>query len=129
MRRRSSASASANALASSLRRLRATDVGDPAPSGLATCVLCRRDFVVPVEWEPRADDRWWMFVRCAHCGTSREVTVSNAVAERFDDELARGSAAIRRAAHRLEQERMAAETEAFVAALQRGLIEPADFAR
>jgi hypothetical protein len=70
-----------------------------------------------------------MFIRCAECGTSREVTVSNAVAERYDDELAEGARAIGRAAQRLERERMAADVETFVTALRRGLVEAADFAR
>lgn len=121
--------ASAQAVAASLRRLRTAEAPGEEAIGLSTCVLCRSDFVVPVQWEPVGDDRWWIFLRCAECGTSREVTVSNAVAKRYDRELAAGTMAITRAAHRLEHERMAAEVDAFVAALQRGLIEPADFAR
>jgi hypothetical protein len=117
------------AVAASIRRLRAPETSLPGASGLSTCVLCGRDFVAPVQWEPVGDDRWWMFLRCAECGTSREVTVSNAVAERYDDELARGLQAIGVAAHRLKHERMAAEADAFAAALEHGLIGPEDFAR
>jgi hypothetical protein len=120
---------SAQAVAATLRRLRTPQLHGVAASGLTACVLCRGDFVVPVQWEPDGDERWWMFLRCAECGTSREVTVSNAVAERYDRELAEGTLAISRAVHRLEHEQMAAEAETFAAALQRGLIEPADFAR
>jgi hypothetical protein len=69
-----------------------------------------------------------MLLRCAECGTWRDVTVPNAVAERYDDELAEGARAISRAARRLEMERIAAEADAFAAALRHGLIEPADFA-
>lgn len=126
MRRR--ATTSANALASSLMRLTATDTR-PQTSGLTTCVMCHRDMVVPVEWDTVAGERWWIFLRCAHCGISREVVVSDEVARRYDDELSAGTAMIRRAADRLEQERMSAEVERFVAALERDLIEPADFAR
>jgi hypothetical protein len=120
---------SAQAVAASLRRLRTPQLQGVEASGLTACVLCGRDFVVPVQWEPVGDERWWMFLRCAECGTSREVTVSNDVAERYDEELARGMQVIGRAAHRLEHVRMTAEADAFAAALQRGLIEPADFAR
>jgi hypothetical protein len=70
-----------------------------------------------------------MFIRCAECATSREVTVTNAVAARYDEELAVGAKAIDRAAHRLEHERMAADADAFADALRHDLIEPADFAR
>ena len=97
--------------------------------GLCVCVLCGRDFVTPVEWEPIGDDRWWIFLRCAECGTSREVTISNADAERYDRELAVGQQEIGRAVHRLEQERMEAEVETFAAALRHGLIEAGDFDR
>jgi hypothetical protein len=123
------AAASASAVAASLRRLRAPAPPDPAGRGLAECVLCRRDFVSPVRWEPVGEERWWMFLRCAECGTSREVVVSNAVAERYDAELARGARAISRAVQRLDQERMAAEAQTFVTALQRGIIDASDFAR
>jgi hypothetical protein len=126
MRRR--ATTSANALASSLLRMAANDAR-PETSGLSTCVMCHRDMVVPVEWDTVAGERWWIFVRCAHCGISREVVVTDEVARRYDDELSVGTAAIRRAADRLEQERMSAEVEHFVAALERDLIEPSDFAR
>lgn len=96
-------------------------------SGLSTCVHCRRNFVSPVEWEPIRESGWWMLLRCAECGVSREVTVSNAVADRYDEELARDAKAMSHAAHRLEMEQMAAEIDTFVAALEHGLIEPADF--
>jgi len=101
--------------------------GSADASGLSTCVACRRDYVVPVEWETVGTDRWWMFLRCAQCGVSREVTVADAVAQRYDTELRLSAEAIRRAAEQLEQERMAAEADVFVDALRRGLIEPADF--
>jgi hypothetical protein len=98
-------------------------------SGLSTCAACGRDFVNPVEWEPDGEDRWWMHLRCGGCGTEREVTVGNAVAERYDEELARGAKAISRAVKRLDEERMRADVGVFIAALRYGLIEPADFAR
>jgi hypothetical protein len=119
----------AKAVAASLKKLRLADTRGGGASGLSTCALCRRDFVAPVEWEPVGDDRWWMLLRCGECHTYREVTVENKIAERFDDELARGTYAIDREAHRLEHERMTVEADAFVAALNHDLIEPADFAR
>jgi len=84
--------------------------------------------VSPVEWEPVGEDRWWMYLRCGECGTGREVTVTNEVAERYDEELNRGAKAISRAAKLLDQQRMRADVSAFIAALRSGLIEPADFA-
>jgi hypothetical protein len=125
---------SARSVAASLRRRRhaVAEAAPPAPSrgasGLATCTVCARDFVTPVSWEPVGEHGWWMLLRCAECGTWREVTVPNTVAERYDDELAAAARTISRTARRLEMERMAAEAEAFAAALRDGLIEPADFA-
>jgi hypothetical protein len=97
--------------------------------GLETCPACKRDFVQPLDWEPEGPDRWWMLLRCAECGVSREVVISNEEADRFEIELHRRADLIAKAAARLEQERMAAEVDAFVEALRRGLIEADDFAR
>jgi hypothetical protein len=96
-------------------------------SGLSACPLCEKDYVVPVEWEPVGEDRWWIYLRCAQCDTAREITVANAVAERYDEELAEGERAIKRAAQRLELQRMAGEADVFAAKLHSGLIEPDDF--
>jgi len=118
--------ASATPLHAALRRR-------PSPAraddGLSACVHCGGDFVTPVRHEPVGRDRWWLYLRCGQCGISREVTVSNAAAERYDDELIAATRAIRRAADELERRRFAAEAEAFVAALRRDLIDAGDFAR
>jgi hypothetical protein len=123
------ATLSAQSVASSLRRLRSARVLEPRPASLSVCVHCRTDFVVPVQWEPVGEDRWWMFLRCAECGISREVTVPNAVAEAYDTELARGARAVAQAAHRMDLERMASEAATFAEALRQGLVEAGDFAR
>lgn len=96
---------------------------------LETCPVCTKDFVQPVSWEPDGDDRWWMFLRCGECGISREVSVTNADAERFETALRSRASIISRALGRLEVDRMADDVEKFVAALQRDLIDAADFAR
>ena len=68
-----------------------------------------------------------MLLRCGECRAEREVTVANDVAQRFGDRLDSAENEIRRAAGRLDAERMAGEVEVFAAALERDLIEPADF--
>ena len=127
MRRRRPASAQAAAAA--LRPSTTPAAPEHAASGLSTCVMCHRDFVVPVQWEPVGQDRWWMFLRFAECGVSREVTVSNAEAERYDEELIAAARGIRRAADLLDRQRFAADVDRFVAAMRYGLIDAADFAR
>src|SRR4051812_34059276 len=126
MRRR--APRPASSAATPLRRPRFPQPAEPPGSGLAACPLWRDGFVPAVELGAASHDRWWMFLRCAQCGISREVTVSNEVAERYDEELAGGAKAISLAARRLELQRMAVEAEAFLEALDRGLVRPADFA-
>jgi len=97
-------------------------------TSLTICLHCARDFVAPVSFEPAGRDRWWMFLRCGQCGVSREVTVSNAEARRYDDELIGTMRTIRNAAEEAERSRFAAEADAFVAALRHGAIDAADFA-
>jgi hypothetical protein len=99
------------------------------PRGLEDCPVCATDFVNPVEWAAVEDHSWWMLLRCAQCGHSREVTVSNAEAERFDEALDSRADPIARAVRKLDLERMAATVESLIVALQRDLIGPADFAR
>jgi hypothetical protein len=101
---------------------------DPATE-LETCLVCGRDFVNPVDWEPLDGGRWWMLLRCGECDTWRELTVPDAVAERYDAELDRRLDVLDGALHRLDRQRMVGEVETLVAALRRGLVDAADFAR
>jgi hypothetical protein len=123
--------AHARAAASSLaRHLRAPGPAAPAAeAGLEVCVACGRDFVNTIEWDAVGEDRWWMLLRCGECGVVREVTVSDGDAQRFDAELNKRALPIARAAHRLDLDRMAAQAATLIAALERDLIDAADFAR
>ena len=82
----------------------------------------------PLEWETVGDEHWLIHSRCGECGTWRSEVATDAEAEHFDLTLARQSAEIARCLARLDRERMAAELEHFVAALDRDLIDAADFA-
>lgn len=99
------------------------------PSHLETCLVCGRDFVNPVAWEPVEEHGWWMLLRCGECHTWREVTVSNEIADRFDLELNRRADKIARALELVDRQRMVAEVETMILALRRGLLDAADFAR
>jgi hypothetical protein len=96
---------------------------------LADCTACGADFVHPVEWSPHDGDNWWMLLRCGACGASREETVPDAEAERYDRELDRAEHGMRRAAERLNAERLAAQADSFATALELDLIGAEDFAR
>jgi hypothetical protein len=96
---------------------------------LEVCTSCHSDFVHPVEWSESGDEHWWMLLRCGECRAERVVRVADAIARRFGDSLDTAEREMVRAAARLDAERMAGEVEVFAAALERDLIEPADFCR
>jgi hypothetical protein len=102
--------------------------GTPHPDALHCCAACGKDYVNPVDWEPVSPESWWMLLRCGECHTFREVTVTNAVAQRFDSELDRRADVLARTLHKLDSERMAAQADAMISALRHGLIDAADFA-
>jgi hypothetical protein len=96
---------------------------------LADCTACGADFVYPVEWSPNDAHTWWMLLRCGACGETREETVPDAEAERYDEELDRVEHHMRRAAERLSRERLAEQADSFATALSLDLIGAEDFAR
>jgi hypothetical protein len=96
---------------------------------LVDCTACGADFVYPVEWSPADAHTWWMLLRCGACGETREETVPDAEAERFDEELDRAEHHMRRTAERLSRERLAEQADSFATALRLDLIGAEDFAR
>jgi flavoprotein len=100
-----------------------------ADTDLEHCATCHRDFAYPVEWEPVSKESWWMLLRCGECDAWREVTVPNAVAERFDFELDRRADVMQRALNEIDREQMIASANTMIAALRHNLIDAADFAR
>ena len=101
----------------------------PAPEPrLQECCLCHADYVVPVWWEELDDERWHMLLRCAQCETYRDVVVGDDVAKVFEGDLERGMAEIAATLERSNRARMVDEVDLFIAALQRDLIDAADFA-
>ena len=101
----------------------------PPGSGLQVCTVCHESFVHPVDWCEADSERWWMLLRCGACAAEREVTVADDVAKSYGEDLDAAQREIDQAVQRLDGERMAAETEIFVQALERDLIDAADFAR
>ena len=69
-----------------------------------------------------------MLLRCGACGTYRDVTAPDDVAQAYERDVNRGVGEIQAALDRLERERMAIESAAFVAALHQDLIDAEDFA-
>jgi hypothetical protein len=98
-------------------------------AALSDCSECGADFVHPVEWSPNDGDSWWMLLRCGACGTSREETVPDEEAERYDRELDLAEHRMRSAADRLSKELLEEQAESFATALRLDLIGAEDFAR
>ena len=81
----------------------------------------------PTRWDPEATEVWRVGLRCGACGYERETVVGPTVAQLFDKALDKGFDAIAKTADRVERENMTSWVETFSAALQRDLIDPADF--
>jgi hypothetical protein len=96
---------------------------------LSNCSECGADFVHPVEWSPNDGGTWWMLLRCGACGSSREETVPDEEAERYDRQLDLAEHRIRSAADRLSRESLAEQADSFATALELDLIGAEDFAR
>jgi hypothetical protein len=96
---------------------------------LSDCSACGADFVHPVEWSPNDGGTWWMLLRCGACGATREETVPDAEAERYDRELDMAEHHMKRAADRLSAELLEHQADAFATALELDLIGAEDFAR
>jgi hypothetical protein len=99
----------------------------PPGSGLHQCPLCHDDSVVPVTADALDLGRWQLRLRCGQCETYRDVIVSDDVAKRYDVDLGRGMGEIAAALRREEHDRMAAEAQAFIVALEHDLIDAGDF--
>jgi hypothetical protein len=84
------------ALAAGARAI-AGPIAPTGPIGLEHCPECRRDRVVPVEWEPQDASSWAVTLRCGECGMWRELVASNEEVARYDVVLGRHEDAIRRA--------------------------------
>ena len=83
---------------------------------------------MPVRWEETDHEHWHILLRCAQCEAYRSVTVGNDVAAACERDLQRGMATIAATLRRSDREQMLAELPVLIAALERDLIDAADFA-
>ena len=100
----------------------------PIVRSYTDCGACGSSVVCPVDWQIAGEERWWISFRCGECGARSERIVTNAAAAALDRRLAAQSDEIRVEAERMERDHMENEVDAFIAALNRDLIAPADFA-
>jgi hypothetical protein len=100
----------------------------PKPADdLRTCRFCGQPYVGPLDCRASGESEYRILLRCGNCDCRREVLVTSEQASAFERGVARDIVAINRALRELERERMAAQADAFAAALARGLIDASDF--
>jgi hypothetical protein len=95
--------------------------------GLYSCPVCRARSVSLIEEAEIDGLRVRVALRCAECETWRRVVVTIWALEAYRRGLALDREQIEETLARLEHDRMVAATDAFIAALRRGLVDPADF--
>ena len=94
---------------------------------LHVCGSCSADLVYPVEWSEYGATHWTVTLRCPNCEWTGTGIYEQAVVERFDEELDRGTEALVRDLKRLMQANMEEDVDRFVAALRSDQILPEDF--
>lgn len=94
---------------------------------LHVCVACASGLVYPIEWEEADETHWEVTLRCPNCEWTTGGVFEQAVVERFDEELDRGTEALVRDLKRLMHANMEDEIDRFTIALDAGHIVPDDF--
>ena len=94
---------------------------------LHTCPACDRTMVYPVEWEEASPTQWEVLLRCPNCEWTHLGIYDQAVVDRFDEELDRGTECLIEDLMRLTQANMEDEIERFTSALTSDAIWPMDF--
>ena len=94
---------------------------------LHLCPECERDLVYPVEWEESSSTHWEVLLRCPNCEWTHLGIFDQAVVDRFDEELDRGTECLIEDLTRLTHANMEDEIERFTSALASDLIWPMDF--
>ncbi|MDP8943038.1 MAG: hypothetical protein M3N16_02800 [Actinomycetota bacterium] len=106
-------------------------VTDPPPASesreLHICLECDSPLVYPTSWHEADAEHWHVTLRCPSCECCESGTFSQQVADRFDEQLERGTEAMIRDLKRLTRANMAEEIDRFVTALDADAIQPMDF--
>jgi hypothetical protein len=106
----------------------AQDASDQAAErGLHVCGRCASELVFPIDWEEAGRTHWEVVLRCPECEWQDTGVFDQAVVDRFDEELDRGTRVLVRDLKHLMHANMEDQVERFVAALHAGHIEPSDF--
>jgi hypothetical protein len=104
----------------------AADVAE-VTQDLHICGSCDSHLVFPVEWDEAGATHWEVTLRCPNCEWHGTGVFEQAVVDRLDEELDRGTEALVADLKRLMHANMEDEIERFVAALDGDHILPDDF--
>lgn len=99
----------------------------PGVDELHICPRCKRDLVLPCDWEPVPPDRWWVALRCPECEWRGEGVYPQHVLDRFDRALDAGMRQLLEDLRLVARANREEEIERFAAALRADLILPEDF--
>jgi hypothetical protein len=105
----------------------------PVPAGRQTgselhvCPACASELVYPVDWEPAPPGRWNVNLRCPNCEWLGGGIFEQAVVDRFDDALDRGTEQVLDDLSLLTRANMQEDVDRFVTALQADFVLPEDF--
>jgi hypothetical protein len=100
---------------------------DDDDQDLQRCGTCHSDLVQPVDWFALGKSYWQVTLRCPNCEWSGTGVFAQAVLERFDRALDRGTELLIGEVDRISLENMADEIARFTRALADDNILPADF--
>jgi hypothetical protein len=98
-----------------------------AERDLHVCPACASALVYPVDWEPARAGRWSVQLRCPDCEWDGGGVYEQAVVDRFDEVLDRGTEELLDDLSVLTRANMEEQIERFVIALERNHILPEDF--
>ena len=103
-------------------------VAPATPSeGLHVCPRCACDLVFPVDWAPAGPGTWSVHLRCPDCEWHDHGVHTQAVVDRFDEELDRGTELLLADLTALTRSNMKEQIDRFVVALRAGWVLPEDF--
>jgi len=100
---------------------------DPTVVDLHVCPECEKGLVFPTEWQEASPTQWEVALRCPNCEWQQLGVYEQAVVDRFDEQLDRGTEALVDDLQRLTQANMEDEIERFTHALHSDAIWPMDF--
>lgn len=94
---------------------------------LHVCIACASELAYPTGWEEAGPHAWHVLLRCPDCENVREGVFAQETVDDLDERLDIGTDALAADLRRLTWANMAAEVDAFVAALEADAILPEDF--